>query len=69
MMEVCMRKYSINPTANRAEFCYRRFFDADSEIQFYIGKFLHKFIYNKNVTNYEWDMKEIPAGKIFVAVK
>ena len=69
MMKVCMRKYSVNPTTDRAEFCYRRFFDADSEIQFYTRKFLYRFIYDKNITCYEWDMKEIPAGKIFVAVK
>jgi len=53
MMEVCMRKYSVNPTTDRAKFCYRRFFDADSEIQFYTGKFSYRFIYDKNVKHYE----------------
>jgi len=31
MMEIRMRKDSVNPAADRAEFRYRRFLDADSE--------------------------------------
>lgn len=76
MMKVCVRKDSVNPTADGTEFCYRRFLDTDSANAILPQEdlFIHAMIkmYKKCIndkTNYKRDTKGIPAGKIFVAVE
>lgn len=82
MMEIRVRKDSINSTAYRAKFCYRRFLDADSEtriciflsIIFYLLIYYFLIIYTGTFKSNKYnelniDKKKIPARKILVAVK
>jgi len=70
MMEIRVRKDSVNPATDRAKFCYRRFLDADSGMQFRTERFIYMQRCDEKCDELQMrDMNKIPAGKIFVAVK